>query len=126
MMKSVLGRGLAAVLFCTAFAAHAQGWPNKPVRVINPFPAGGGVDAFARPIAAKLTVALGQTFFVENLGGAGGTCRRRGSGEGRTRRATPSSSARSTTRSRNRSTPPSPTASSGTSMWSPWCRTFPT
>jgi len=73
MIKSVLGRGLAAVLFCTAFAAHAQGWPHKPVRVINPFPAGGGVDAFARPIAAKLTVALGQTFFVENLGGAGGT-----------------------------------------------------
>jgi tripartite-type tricarboxylate transporter receptor subunit TctC len=40
---------------------------------LNPFPAGGGVDTFARPIAAKLTLALGQNFYVENMGGAGGT-----------------------------------------------------
>ena len=73
MLKSVVGRGIAAALLSlTALAAQAQ-WPNKPVRVINPFPAGGGVDTFARPIAAKLTQALGQTFFVENMGGAGGT-----------------------------------------------------
>jgi tripartite-type tricarboxylate transporter receptor subunit TctC len=43
------------------------------VRIINPFPAGGGVDVFTRPIAAKLTLALGQNFYVENMGGAGGT-----------------------------------------------------
>src|SRR5688572_9776988 len=74
MFKSALGRGLvAALLSVAAFAAHAQAWPNKPVRVINPFPAGGGVDTFARPIAAKLTQALGQNFYVENMGGAGGT-----------------------------------------------------
>jgi tripartite-type tricarboxylate transporter receptor subunit TctC len=74
MIKSALGRGVAAALLSlAALTTHAQGWPNKSVRVINPFPAGGGVDAFARPIAAKLTVALGQTFFVENMGGAGGT-----------------------------------------------------
>ena len=73
MSKCAIGRGLAAALIClTALAAQAQ-WPNKPVRVINPFPAGGGVDTFARPIAAKLTQAFGQTFFVENMGGAGGT-----------------------------------------------------
>jgi tripartite-type tricarboxylate transporter receptor subunit TctC len=73
MSKCAIGRGLAAALVClTALAAQAQ-WPNKPVRVINPFPAGGGVDTFARPIAAKLTQAFGQTFFVENMGGAGGT-----------------------------------------------------
>jgi tripartite-type tricarboxylate transporter receptor subunit TctC len=52
--------------------AHAQ-WPAKAVRIINPFPAGGGVDVFARPIAAKLSLALGQSFYVENMGGAGGT-----------------------------------------------------
>ena len=74
MLKSALGRGLAAALLSlTALAVQAQPWPNKPVRVINPFPAGGGVDTFARPIAAKLTQALGQNFYVENMGGAGGT-----------------------------------------------------
>jgi tripartite-type tricarboxylate transporter receptor subunit TctC len=56
-----------------AGAAFAQSWPTKPVRLINPFPAGGGVDTFARPLSAKLTQGLGQTFFVENQGGAGGT-----------------------------------------------------
>jgi len=74
MIKSVIGRGVAAAaLTLAAFGAQAQAWPNKAVRVINPYPAGGGVDAFARPIAAKLANQLGQTFFVENMGGAGGT-----------------------------------------------------
>ena len=74
MSKCSWGRGLAAaLLLAAAFAASAQSWPNRPVRVINPFPAGGGVDTFARPVAAKLTTAFGQTFFVENMGGAGGT-----------------------------------------------------
>jgi tripartite-type tricarboxylate transporter receptor subunit TctC len=74
MFKSALGRGFAAALLSVAaLAANAQPWPNKPVRVINPFPAGGGVDTFARPIAAKLSLALGQSFYVENMGGAGGT-----------------------------------------------------
>ena len=54
-----------------AFAQSA--WPNKPVKVINPFPAGGGTDVFLRPVAARLSQALGQQFTVENLGGAGGT-----------------------------------------------------
>ena len=66
-------RILAALAVCCATAAQAQGWPNRPVKVINPFPAGGGVDTFSRPLAAKLTQAFGQTFYVENIGGAGGT-----------------------------------------------------
>jgi tripartite-type tricarboxylate transporter receptor subunit TctC len=53
--------------------AQAQSWPAKPVRMINPFPAGGGVDAFGRPLAAKLSLTVGQQFFVENQAGAGGT-----------------------------------------------------
>ena len=69
-LARLLGIALAAA---SIGAAWAQPWPNKPVRVINPFPAGGGVDTFARPIAAKLTQTFGQTFFVENMGGAGGT-----------------------------------------------------
>jgi tripartite-type tricarboxylate transporter receptor subunit TctC len=73
-MKRSFLRALATIALTTlALGAHAQAWPNKPVRVINPFPAGGGVDTFARPIAAKLTQALGQNFYVENMGGAGGT-----------------------------------------------------
>ena len=73
MLKSIVTRIAAVSLALAAFGAAAQQWPNKPVRVINPFPAGGGVDTFARPIAAKLTQALGQNFYVENMGGAGGT-----------------------------------------------------
>lgn len=74
MLKRFIGRGLAVAALLAAGAAAAQSdWPNRPIKFINPFPAGGGVDAFARPIAAKLTQALGQTVFVENMGGAGGT-----------------------------------------------------
>jgi tripartite-type tricarboxylate transporter receptor subunit TctC len=74
MFKRFIAHGLAVAALFAAGSADAQSnWPNKPIRFINPFPAGGGVDAFARPIAAKLTTALGQTVFVENMGGAGGT-----------------------------------------------------
>ena len=54
-------------------AAHAQAWPSKPMVFLNPFPAGGGTDTFARPIAAKLSQQLGQQALIENQGGAGGT-----------------------------------------------------
>jgi tripartite-type tricarboxylate transporter receptor subunit TctC len=60
-------------LALASFTAHAQTWPAKPVRMINPFPAGGGTDAFLRPLAAQLSANLGQQFVVENLAGAGGT-----------------------------------------------------
>ncbi len=64
---------LAALALAFAGGVQAQSWPSKPIKWINPFPTGGGVDAFSRPIAAKLTAQLGQTVFIENLGGAGGT-----------------------------------------------------
>ena len=63
----------AAGAIGAARAGHAQAWPGKPVRVINPFPAGGGTDVFLRPLAARISQSLGQQFTVENLGGAGGT-----------------------------------------------------
>lgn len=67
-------KNLVAVT-CTVLsaAAVAQAWPNKPVKLINPFPAGGGTDTFARPLSAQLTKQTGQQFIVENIGGAGGT-----------------------------------------------------
>ncbi len=73
-MKRMFLRVIALGLALAAFGAGAQAqWPQKPVRIINPFPAGGGVDVFARPIAAKLSQSTGQNFYVENMGGAGGT-----------------------------------------------------
>lgn len=52
--------------------AQAQPYPNAPVRVVVPFPAGGGVDNIGRMIAQKLSDSLGRTFVVENRGGANG------------------------------------------------------
>ena len=53
--------------------AQASAWPTKPVTIIVPFPAGGGTDAFARPLSAALTKSLGRQFIIDNKGGAGGT-----------------------------------------------------
>ena len=62
-----------ALIALSSGLAHAQQWPSRAVRMVNPYAAGGGVDAFGRPIAAKLTQYLGQSFYVENIAGAGGT-----------------------------------------------------
>ena len=64
---------LAAVWLLSGVAAlSAQGYPNRPVRVVVGFPAGGPTDAIARIVAQKLSDSLGHQFFVENVGGAGG------------------------------------------------------
>lgn len=54
--------------------AQAQStWPSKPVNLLVPFPAGGGTDAFARPMAAAFSRTTGRQLVIENRGGAGGT-----------------------------------------------------
>jgi tripartite-type tricarboxylate transporter receptor subunit TctC len=63
---------VAAAAFTSA-AAFAQAWPNKPIRFIVPFAAGGVADVVTRVVTPKLSEALGQPIVVENRGGAGGT-----------------------------------------------------
>ena len=55
------------------FARAQSAWPARPVTFIVPFPAGGGTDAFARPLSAQLTRSLGKQVIIDNRGGAGGT-----------------------------------------------------
>ena len=66
---SILGSVYACILACPA--AHAQGYPSKPVRIVVGVPPGGGTDILGRILARKLTEALGQQFVVENRPGAG-------------------------------------------------------
>jgi len=67
-LLTVLAIGLAA-----ATSVHAQDWPQKPVTLVVPFPAGGSTDMVARAIGPKLTDKLGQPFLVDNKAGATGT-----------------------------------------------------
>ena len=57
---------------CSAGTASAQNYPAGPVRVIVPFPAGGGVDSAGRLLTTRLTESFGKSFVVENRGGANG------------------------------------------------------
>jgi tripartite-type tricarboxylate transporter receptor subunit TctC len=62
---------IALLAFAAAFAAHAQAYPSKPVKIIVPFAAGGPADIYARVIAQKLGESMGQAFIVEDKPGAG-------------------------------------------------------
>src|SRR5215472_6540412 len=63
---------LAAAAFAVAPPAQAAGYPDHPVKIIVPFPAGGITDVVARLIANHLAQRLGQNFFIEDIAGAGG------------------------------------------------------
>ncbi|MFA7669930.1 MAG: tripartite tricarboxylate transporter substrate-binding protein, partial [Burkholderiaceae bacterium] len=63
---------LATAALLMSGAAAASSYPDKSVRIIVPYQAGQGTDIATRYFADHLTKALGQTFYIENIGGAGG------------------------------------------------------
>ena len=63
--------GVAAFVLALPCEVQAQSYPNRPIRLISPFPAGGGNDVLARVVAAKLGDRLGVSVVVENRPGAG-------------------------------------------------------
>lgn len=87
LLKKALARfalaSLVAIPMSIAVAASAT-WPTKPIRLIVPFPPGGGTDILARALGQKLFETFGQPFIVDNRGGAGGRI-----GAEMTARATP-------------------------------------
>ena len=72
--RAVLRAAAAAGVLALPVVGRAQSaWPAKPVTMIVPFPAGGGTDAFARPLSAQFVKQTGKTMVIDNKGGAGGT-----------------------------------------------------
>ena len=72
MNRRLFAVALAAACTCVGLAARAE-WPEKPVKIIVPFAAGGGTDIMGRLIAERLSAILKQPFVVENKAGAGAT-----------------------------------------------------
>jgi tripartite-type tricarboxylate transporter receptor subunit TctC len=76
MIKKVLSACVAALTLCfginATLSAQTTDWPTRPVTMVVPFPPGGPTDLIARVIAKQLSDQLGQTFVVDNKGGANG------------------------------------------------------
>ena len=70
MLKKILSAGV--LLFAVTMGAHAQSYPEKPIRVIVPFAAGTGTDILARIVTEELRTAWGANFVIDNRAGASG------------------------------------------------------
>ena len=78
MTKLKMKKWLSGALVClcgvsTVGLAHAQSWPTKPIKLIVPYPPGGGTDVIARIVQEPLAKELGQQVIIDNRGGAGGS-----------------------------------------------------
>ena len=71
-MRKTLLCLFASLALCWGLPAHAQTYPNKPIRMIVPFPAGGAADLAARTVMQALSQGLGQPVIIDNRGGADG------------------------------------------------------
>src|SRR5687767_8845794 len=71
--RDVLRAAAAGAAALTPLAHAQSAWPARPVMMVVPFPAGGGTDAFARPLAAQFAKQTGKQLIIDNKGGAGGT-----------------------------------------------------
>ncbi|MGX9966400.1 Bug family tripartite tricarboxylate transporter substrate binding protein [Roseomonas sp. F4] len=71
--RRLLLRTLAAAPLATPYLARAQStWPDRPIRLVVPWPPGGAVDQLARAVQQALSAQLGQSVVIENIGGASG------------------------------------------------------
>ena len=71
-LLSILGGSIAAPFVAHTPASAQEGWPARPVRYVNGFPAGGATDLLSRILCQHMSELSGQSFVVENWGGAGG------------------------------------------------------
>jgi tripartite-type tricarboxylate transporter receptor subunit TctC len=70
--QGLLAAVIGAAMLAAAAGGAAQDYPSRPITMIVPFPAGGGVDAIGRILAERLSATLGQQIIIENRGGAAG------------------------------------------------------
>jgi tripartite-type tricarboxylate transporter receptor subunit TctC len=71
MMRRILSALLAGAFFLAAGAVRAEGWPERPLKLVVPYTAGGQFDVVARMVAERMSKSLGQPVIVENKPGAG-------------------------------------------------------
>src|SRR2546421_9792094 len=71
-LLTILGGSIATPLLAPDFAFAQEAWPARTVRYVNGFPAGGATDTLSRILCQKMSELSGQSFVVENRGGAGG------------------------------------------------------
>jgi len=73
VIRSACAFAVAVLVLAASFATHAADYPSQTIKIVVPFPPGGGVDVVARVIAPRLGELLGQSVIIENRGGAGGS-----------------------------------------------------